>query len=299
MYKTPEIASQVTLLPLERFRVDAAILFSDILVIPEAMGLKLQFDENKGPVFKNFVRNIEDIHTLKEPLVEESLQYVFETIAITKKEIRNDQVLIGFSGAPWTLACYMVEGKGSQGFNEIKKMRYQNIDALKLLLEKISNMVIYYSREQIRSGIEVIQLFDTWAGILDEASFVSLVIPYLKKIISAIKTENIPVIYFAKVTSTWLPHLDSIGADVISIDWRSSLSYARKILGKHVALQGNLDPMILHASPDTVRKLTKRMIHEHGKTTGYIANLGHGISPDTPPENVEIFVNTVLEEGAF
>ena len=249
MYKTPEIASRVTLLPLERFRVDAAILFSDILVIPEAMGLKLKFDENKGPVFENFIRNINDIHALKEPSVEESLKYVFETITITKKEIRGDQVLVGFTGAPWTLACYMVEGKGSQDFNEIKKMRYQNIDALKLLLEKISNMVIHYSRAQIKSGVEVIQLFDTWAGIMDEAAFVSLIIPYLKKIISAIQTENIPVIYFSKATSAWFSHLSTIGADVISIDSKSSLSYARKILGKRIAIQGNLDPMVLHTSP--------------------------------------------------
>ena len=299
MYKTPEIASEVTLLPLKRFPVDAAILFSDILVIPEAMGLKLKFEESKGPIFEDPIRSLHDIYALKEPPAEESLKYVFETIQITKKEINKDQVLIGFTGAPWTLACYMVEGGTSQDFKHIKKMRYQASDTLKLLLEKISKMVIDYSREQIRMGAEVIQLFDTWAGILDEDAFVWLVIPCLKKIITAIKTENVPIIYFSKGTSSWLSHLKSIGADVISIDWQITLSNAKKILDGRAALQGNLDPMALYCPPDQIHTLVKEMINAHGKKTGYIANLGHGIPPDVPPENAEAFINAVLEEGTF
>ena len=309
MYKTPELVAQVTLLPLEVLNVDCAILFSDILVIPEAMGMELHFKEKQGPVFPNPVYEEKDINkliSLNSSDVQEKLGYVTKGIGLVKKNLPSDISLIGFSGAPWTIACYMTEGHSSSNFSKIKCLRYQNPKLLHELLHKISESVIEYAKAQIQAGAEAIQLFDTWAGIIDEEGFVWFILPYIRRIISEIKSMThlpgadsygVPVIYFAKGVSTWLEHIKDIGADVLGLDWGITLDRARKITGDGVALQGNLDPNVLYAEPDAIYRFTKEMIDKHGKKTGYIANLGHGIFPDIPLENARAFVDCVREEG--
>ncbi len=297
MYKNPELVAEVTLLPLKVLSVDAAILFSDILVIPEAMGMELHFEENKGPIFSSPLQTKQDIDGLACANIEESLDYVMKGIRLIKKEISGDTALIGFAGAPWTLACYMTEGKGSAYFHGIKKMRFGYPDQLHCLMEKITESVIEYCKLQIEAGVEVIQLFDTWAGILDELGYQWHVLPYIKKIISSIKKEGVPIIYFARGASVWLSHLKDLGLDVIGVDWGITLARAREILGDRIALQGNLDPSILYSTPECIATFTKEMIGNHGKTTGYVANLGHGVFPDIPFQNVQAFVDTVREEG--
>ena len=297
MYQNPELVTEVTLLPLQVLRVDAAILFSDILVIPEAMGMELHFKENRGPVFSAPLKTKQSIETLQCSHIEESLDYVMKGIHLIKKEISNDTALIGFAGAPWTLACYMTEGESSAYFHEIKKIRFEDPDLLHCLLEKITQSVIDYCNLQIEAGAEAIQLFDTWAGILDEAGYQWYVLPFIKQIISSIKKEGVPIIYFARGISAWLPHLKDVGADVIGIDWGITLARAREILGNDIALQGNLDPSILYSEPECIATFTKEMIGNHGKKTGYVANLGHGVFPDIPFHNVQTFVDTVKKEG--
>ncbi len=297
MYKNPELIKKVTLLPLEVLNLDAAILFSDILVVPEAMGMKLSFEENKGPIFSSPLRTKQSILDLKQPDVENSLAYVMKGIQLIKKKLSDDIALIGFSGAPWTLACYMIEGHSSAYFHTIKKIRFEQPELLHKLMNKISEVVIDYCKLQIEAGVEAIQLFDTWAGILDEEGYQWYVLPYVQKIISQIKKTGIPIIYFARGVAAWLHHLKNIEADVIGIDWGVTLARARNILGDNITLQGNLDPSALYTTPEHISLLTKEMINNHGKKTGYIANLGHGIFPDIPLQNVQAFVNTVKKEG--
>ena len=297
MYKNPEMISEVTLLPLKVLRVDAAILFSDILVVPEAMGMELYFKENKGPVFPSPLKSKEEISRLSCSTARESLGYVMEGIKLVKKDLPQDIALIGFSGAPWTLACYMMEGEGSTYFHAAKNLRFADPELLHLLMNKLTESIITYCKLQIDAGAEAIQLFDTWAGILDQEGYLWNVLPYVKKIILEIKKKDIPIIYFARGAAAWLSHLKDIGADVIGIDWGITLPEARKILGDQIALQGNLDPSALYSSPEHIARLTKEMIGKHGKKTGYIANLGHGVFPNIPFQNVKTFVDTVREEG--
>ncbi len=297
MYKTPEVAAEVTIQPVDIVGVDAAILFSDILVIPEAMGMELQFVEGRGPQFPNPLRNEKQVDALRKIIANDHLPFVMDAIRITRRELQERVPLIGFCGAPWTLATYMIEGGGSKNFKHAKEWRFARPDLLHRLLEKVTEAVIDYCRTKIEAGAQVIQLFDSWAGILDESGFKAFALPYVKRIIDAIRKPEVPVIYFVKGGAIWLEHLMQCQADVLSLDWTVNLGKIRGQVNGKMALQGNLDPTALYASPNTIRQLVKDMLYQYGSGEGHIANLGHGILPDIPVDHAKAFVESVKEES--
>ncbi len=297
MYKTPEAAAAVTLQPVDILGVDAAILFSDILVIPEAMGMELQFTEGKGPVFPDPIRKNEQVSGLRLVEPESDLKFVMDAIRLLRKELNGRVPLIGFSGAPWTLATYMVEGQGSKNFLEIKKWRFANPENLQLLLKKITDAVIAYLKAQTSAGAQALQLFDTWAGILDPQGFREFALPHVKRIIEEVRTPGIPVIYFAKGAGPWLDVLAECGADVLGIDWTMDIGAVRSAVGHRFALQGNLDPTALFSSPQVIRSEVKKILQKFGNGSGHIFNLGHGILPKTPVDNARAFIESVKEES--
>jgi len=296
MCKTPELAAEVTIQPVDILGVDAAIIFSDILVVPEAMGMKLQIIESKGPQLFEPIRNEEDIKKLKKIDPAEELRYVLEAITLTRKELNERVPLIGFSGSPWTLMTYMVEGNSSKNFSEIKKFIYNNQNAAHELLNLISDVVADYLSAQIEAGADAVQIFDTWGGILTEDDFREFSLQYITKTISQIKRNHEPVIIFAKGVHN-LELMKNCGADVISIDWTINIGKARKVLEDKTALQGNLDPTILYAPKEKIKEETKKILNSYGKGNGHIFNLGHGILPDVNPENVKYLVDIVKEES--
>ena len=297
MCKTPELATEVTLQPIDLIGVDAAIIFSDILVIPEAMGMELQMHEGKGPVFPKPIRSESDANELKivDPTVD--LKYVMDAISLTKKELNGRVPLIGFSGAPWTLLTYMVEGRGSKNFAEVKKMIYNNPKLAHKLLSMISDAVTDYLNAKIEAGADALQIFDTWGGILTPNDFNEFSLQYIQKIISKLKRKEEPVIVFAKGVHYNLEGLANIGADVIGLDWTMDLGKVRSHVGDKVALQGNLDPTKLYSSEDSIRKEATKILESFGKGSGHIFNLGHGILPDVPPANAKLLVDFVKEES--
>ncbi len=297
MCKTPELATEVTLQPIDLIGVDAAIIFSDILVIPEAMGMHLDMFEGRGPVFAAPIRSEEDAKALKEidPFVE--LKYVLDAISMTKKELSGRVPLIGFSGAPWTLLTYMVEGQGSKTFSKVKKLIYDNPKLAHTILAKISDAVTVYLNAQIESGADAIQIFDTWGGILTPDDFEEFSLRYIRKIISGIKREDEPIIVFAKGVHFHLNELAQCGADVLGLDWTMDIGDMRRKFGDKIALQGNMDPTILYAKHDRIRKEACKILSAFGKGSGHIFNLGHGILPDVPPENLKALVRFVKEES--
>ncbi len=297
MYKTPELVTLVTLQPVERLGVDAAILFSDILVIPEAMGMDLQFLEHRGPVLARPIREDGHIDALKDVEPEVDLAFVLESIRQVRRELNDRVPLIGFSGAPWTLATYMVEGGSSRHFGQIKRWRFAHPVGLHRLLEKITRAVVAYCRAQIAAGAQAIQLFDSWAGILDATGFNEFALNYVHRIIQQIRTPGVPIIYFARGAGTWLSRLSRCGADVIGLDWQVDLGLARRVLGEKAALQGNLDPTALYAPPPVIRKQVREMLRQYGPGSGHIANLGHGILPDVPVEHARAFIEAVQTES--
>ncbi len=296
MYKNPDLAAKVTLFPFEVMDLDAAILFSDILVLPEAMGMELKFHEGKGPAFTDPIRTQKQIRSLRSISVEQSLHFVAEAIDHVKKELSPEISLIGFCGGPWTLAAYMVEGGNPGNFDHIKSLRYEYPDLLNQLLTKISDLLIDYCHLQIKAGVDAIQIFDTWAGILDENGFLWYTLPHIQRVIGSLKTEGVPIIYFGRNVSQWFQYLRNCGANTLGVDWSISLAEARKLVGDKVALQGNLDPHALYAPIPEIKKMVKEMIssaYSNDNQNGYIANLGHGIFPDTPLEHVQSFVEMV------
>jgi uroporphyrinogen decarboxylase len=297
MYKTPELAAEVTLQPLDIIGVDAAILFSDILVIPEAMGMELHFTEGKGPLFPDPLRSEKQLKALRRVAAEDDLSFVLEAIRLVKKELAGRVPLIGFSGAPWTLATYMIEGGGSKNFRHAKEWRFARPDLLHQLLENITAAVIDYCRAQITAGAQAIQLFDSWAGILDADGYEEFALPYVKRIVENIRRPGAPIIYFPKGGLLWLDKIIDCRADVIGLDWSINLGAARAQVRDQVALQGNLDPTALYAPPEAIRQLVKKMLASYGKGSGHIANLGHGILPDIPVEHAKAFVEAVKEES--
>ncbi len=297
MCKTPELAAEVTIQPIDIINVDAAILFSDILVIPEAMGMHLEMNEGKGPVFPNPIRSIDDAKSLKDIDPTKELKYVLDAITLTKKNLNNRVPLIGFSGSPWTLLTYMVEGKGSKNFSEVKKLIYSNPDLAHAILDKLANTVADYLSAKIEAGCNAVQIFDTWGGILSQKDFEEFSLQYVEKIISQIKRKDEPVIFFAKGVHFKLDKLASIGADVLGLDWTMDLGEVRKQVGNKVAVQGNMDPTVLYANKNYIKKETKRVLSSFGKGTGHIFNLGHGVLPDIDPENVKALVQSVKEES--
>ncbi len=295
--KNPELACEVTLQPLRRFALDAAILFSDILTIPDAMGLGLSFEEGEGPCFASPIRTLAQIETLHLPDVSDQLSYVMEAASLIRKEMPAELPLIGFSGSPWTLACYMIEGRGSRDFKEALTLLYQHPEAMHQLLQKITQVVIAYLIGQVRAGVNALMIFDTWGGLLSSSNFKTFSCDYLSIIVSALKTScpEIPVILFTKGGGLWLPLLAGTGCDALGVDWTCDLGYARAQVGSSVALQGNLDPAVLRASPEVIRREVAKVLQAYGQGSGHIFNLGHGITPDIPPDHVAVLVDAVRE----
>ena len=297
--KTPELATQATLLPVDLLEVDAAILFSDILIPVEAMGMEVVFTEHKGPLFPKPIRSEEEVKKLSIPAIEEKTAFVFEAIRMLRKELSHRLPLIGFSGAPYTLATYMIEGETSRNFNSIKKWMYRSPSLLHHLLEKITQTVIAYVNAQVEAGVEAIQIFDTWAGALSADEYNIFSFPYTRQILAEVKKKGVPTILYINGGGLLLDEMAAAGADVISLDWRSDIRKAREKYGDRVALQGNLDPCILYAEPKTVRAQVKVILEKYGKGSGHIFNLGHGILPDTPFENAKEMIRAVHEESAI
>jgi uroporphyrinogen decarboxylase len=297
MCKTPELAAQVTLQPVDLIGVDAAIIFSDILVIPEAMGMHLEMHEGKGPMFPHPVRTKEDVSRLKQIDPWKDLKYVMDAVSLSKKELNGRVPLIGFSGSPWTLLTYMVEGKGSKNFTIVKKLIYNNPALAHEILNKLAEAVAVYLSAQIEAGVNAVQIFDTWGGILSPRDFEEFSLPYVAKIISLIRRKNEPVIFFAKGVNYDPIKLAAAGADVLGLDWTVEIGKVRNALQGKTALQGNLDPTILYANKDKIRSEVINVLESYGHGNGHIFNLGHGILPDVEPENAKALVDFVKEES--
>ncbi|KTD21344.1 uroporphyrinogen decarboxylase [Legionella londiniensis] len=299
--KNPELACEVTLQPLRRFRLDAAILFSDILTIPDAMDLGLYFAEGEGPNFKKPVRSLSEIEALPVLHAKTDLSYVEQAVRLIRGELPAHLPLIGFAGSPWTLACYMVEGKGSRDFRHILQLLYDDPDALSLLLDKLAQSVSGYLEMQIEAGANALMLFDTWGGILTTRNYQTFSLYYMASIIQYIKQKhsNVPIILFTKGGGLWLHEMAESGCDALGLDWTCDLGGARNKVGEKVALQGNLDPAVLRASPDRIRQQVKEVLDSFGHGSGHIFNLGHGITPDISPDHVEAMINAVHELSPF
>jgi uroporphyrinogen decarboxylase len=295
--KTPALATEVTLQPLERFPLDAAILFSDILTIPDAMGLGLRFAQGEGPVFDRPLKDEKAIHALSVPDPDTELRYVMDAVAEIRKALDNRVPLIGFSGSPFTLACYMVEGRGGTDFRDIKTMLYSRPDLLHQILDKNARAVTAYLNAQIASGAQAVMIFDTWGGALSHSAYQEFSLHYMRQIVAGITREKdnvrIPNIVFTKGGGLWLETIADIGCDAVGLDWTIDIGDARRRVGDKVALQGNLDPSILFASPEVITKEVEKILSSYGHGTGHVFNLGHGISQFTSPENAAALVKAV------
>lgn len=293
--QTPELACEITMMPIRQIGLDAAIIFSDILVVPQAMGIKVEMKNNFGPYIEHPISNKHDIESLDINNVEERLDYVFRAVYLTKKALDNEVPLIGFAGSPWTILCYMVQGSGSKNFAIAKNFCFKNPELAHLLLEKITFVTIRYLKKKILSGVDAIQLFDSWGGVLSHSDYQIFSYPYIKQISDALK-ENSPIIIYPKGCWHSLSAYSKIGASAVGIDWTCSARNARYLTGNNITLQGNFDPSRLFSSKKDIKKHTLSMLNEFGKEK-YIANLGHGILPNTPVENVKTFVKTIKEYG--
>lgn len=293
----PELACEVTLQPVERFPLDAAILFSDILTIPDALGLGLYFEEGEGPRFKKPIRSVSEVRALGTLDPEAELRYVMDAIRLTRRVLDNRLPLIGFSGSPWTLSTYMVEGCSTKTFSRIKGMLYNEPAALHQLLDTLADNVIAYLNAQIAAGAQTVMIFDTWGGALTPTDYRDFSLQYMHKIVDGLTREyegqRIPVILFTKGGCQWLEAMADTGADAIGIDWSTNLSLARERVGDRIALQGNLDPATLYASPEVIREKVGDVLAEFGHGTGHVFNLGHGINPDVNPEHAGALVKAV------
>jgi uroporphyrinogen decarboxylase len=295
--KTPELAAEVTLQPIEILGVDAAILFSDILIPVEAMGMSLEFPEKYGPTLSEPIRNKSAVDRLIVPDTEDDMPFIIETIKILREKLKNKVPLIGFSGAPFTLATYMIEGGSSKNFIHTKKMMFQNNRLFNYLMDKLTLTVISYLSAQIRAGVQAVQIFDTWAGVLTPFDYKESVLPYVKKTISELRKERVPIIYFANDCGGILKEVKKSGADVIGIDWKIDIGDAIKKVGKKVVVQGNLDPCALFLSKEEIEERVKDILWKGEAAKGHIFNLGHGILPETPVDNAIALVEAVHKYG--
>jgi uroporphyrinogen decarboxylase len=293
--QTPELAAEITLQPIDQVGVDAAIIFSDILVIPQAMGLEVLMEEGRGPSLPQTIRTQKDIDALRTGEVEEHLSYVFKALKLTKQELNGRVPLIGFAGAPWTILCYMVEGKGSKTWDKAKEFAYTQPQLAHALLRKITEITIAYLKAQIRAGADTVQVFDSWAGALGPADFRTYAQPYLMQIADAVSPEA-PVILFPKGSWYALKDLSQSSASGLGIDWCIEPRVARELTGSRITLQGNFDPAKLLAPVAEIKKSVKEMIQAFSKNA-YIANLGHGITPNVPVDHARAFVDAVKESG--
>ncbi len=292
----PALATEVTLQPLERFPLDAAILFSDILTIPDAMGLGLSFTEGEGPRFARTVRDEASITALAVPDMAK-LRYVFDAVAQIKRALKDRLPLIGFAGSPFTLACYMIEGGGSPDFANVRRMAHARPDLLARLVATNTRAVTAYLNEQIASGADAVMMFDTWGGLLTTDAYRSMSLSPMREVIAGLVRagggNTIPSIVFTKGGGAWLPEIAGIGAAAVGLDWTVDIAAARRSVGDRVALQGNLDPIVLLTDPETVAREATKILHAAGPAPGHVFNLGHGIVPGTPPDNVTVLVETV------
>ena len=297
--KSPEMACEVALQPLERYDFDAAILFSDILTIPDAMGQGLYFEEGEGPRFKKVIRTAADVEKLSTISAQSDLAYVMDAVSLTRKELNGSVPLIGFSGSPWTLATYMIEGGGSKDFRVAKEFMYNNPEAMHLLLDKLAEAVTDYLNSQIRAGAQAVQIFDTWGGILTTSSYLTFSLRYMQKIVANLVKNNdgnqVPIILFTKNGGLWLESIADVGAQAVGLDWTIEIGQARKRIGQTCALQGNMDPSILYASPTVIRAEVGNILDGFGAGNGHVFNLGHGITPEVNPDHVNAFVDAVHE----
>ncbi len=292
MCKTPELAAEVTLQPVRRFDLDAAIIFSDILLPLEKMGAALTFSDAGGPSIERPVRSKEDVESLKALDVEEDLPYVLNAIEQTRTELDGTVPLIGFSGAPFTLASYLIEGGGSKHYQPTKTLMHTETAIFQLLMNKLTDMAIEYLNAQVRHGAQAVQVFDSWIGILSTQDYGEYVLPHMKRLFASLD-RSVPSIHFGVDTFHLLPLMHEAGGDVIGVDWRLPIDEAWALLGKDSAIQGNLDPVALFGSRDSIEKQVKDIIGRAGGVNGHIFNLGHGILPGTPVENVEFLVDYV------
>ncbi|HEX5121963.1 MAG TPA: uroporphyrinogen decarboxylase [Rhodanobacteraceae bacterium] len=295
--KTPELACEVTLQPLDRFALDAAILFSDILTIPDAMGLGLHFVEGEGPKLAHPLRSAADIGKLGVPDAERDLGYVMDAVRLIRRELNDRVPLIGFAGSPWTLACYMIEGEGSASFARAKALAWDDPKLMHTLLGTLARSVATYLAGQAAAGAQALMVFDTWGGLLGPAQFREFSLRWLGEIVAQLKTDpaarDLPIILFSKGANAHLEALADTGCAGLGVDWTISIGDARKRVGNRVALQGNLDPVALAASPDAIKREVRAVVDDFGAHPGHVFNLGHGITPDIKPESVALLVDTV------
>ncbi|AKX45225.1 uroporphyrinogen decarboxylase [Thiopseudomonas alkaliphila] len=298
----PEFACEVTLQPLERYPLDAAILFSDILTIPDAMGLGLYFETGEGPRFRNVVDTPEAIEALPIPDANDDLGYVMDAVRTIRRELNGRVPLIGFAGSPWTLATYMVEGGSSKDFRKCKALMYNNPQAMHMLLDKLAQSVTSYLNAQILAGAQAVQIFDSWGGSLSDVAYQTFSLAYMQKIVDGLIREHegrrVPVILFTKGGGLWLESMADTGVEALGLDWTCDIGSARQRVGDKVALQGNMDPSVLYASPDSIRDEVARILASYGTGTGHVFNLGHGITPQVDPEHAGAFINAVHELSA-
>ncbi len=299
--KNKDLACEVTLQPLRRFNLDAAILFSDILTIPDAMGLGLYFSEGEGPRFERPVRNEKDIDNLFVPDPADKLRYVTDAVSLIRTELEGDVPLIGFSGSPWTLSTYMVEGSSSKDYRYVKGMMYENPSAMHRLLGTLAQSVASYLNAQIEAGAQAVMIFDTWGGVLTPHTYREFSLAYMQQIVSQLKRHHdgatIPVTLFTKGGAQWIEAIADAGCDALGLDWTIDIDDAKRRVGSQVALQGNLDPCILYATPETIRAAVKDVIARFGNDVGHVFNLGHGIHQSVDPERLAVLIDAVHEFG--
>lgn len=298
----PEMACEVTLQPLERYPLDAAILFSDILTIPDAMGLGLYFETGEGPKFRKPVRSEADVDALSVIKPEQDLPYVINAVKTIYRELNGRVPLIGFSGSPWTLATYMIEGESSRDFRRAKEMLYDQPEVMHKLLDVLAQSVTVYLNAQIIAGAQAVQIFDTWGGALSHAAYQEFSLNYMQKIVSGLIRENngrqVPVILFTKGGGQWLEQLANTGATALGLDWTTDIGLARTRVGNKVALQGNMDPTILYAKPERICTEVAAILASYGKGSGHVFNLGHGITPEVDPAHAGAFIHAVHDLSA-
>ncbi len=297
--RNAELACEVTLQPLRRYPMDAAILFSDILTIPDALGLGLYFEEGEGPRFHKTVRSEEDLAGLNDIRAEDDLGYVMNAVSTIRRELNGSVPLIGFTGSPWTLATYMVEGGSSRDFRNVKAMAFDKPELMHALLARLADEVADYLVAQVNAGAQALQIFDTWGGTLSNAAYREFSLKYMQRIIARLPTEadgrRVPVIVFTKGGGQWLESIADCGAQAVGLDWTTDIGQARARIGDKVALQGNMDPATLYASPERIREEVAAILTSYGHGSGHVFNLGHGITPGVDPDNVTAFVDAVLE----
>ena len=299
--QTPELACEVALQPLRRYPFDAAILFSDILTIPDALGQGLYFEEGEGPKFRKVIRSPADVEQLPDVHVPGELSYVTDAVSLIRRELAGSVPLIGFSGSPWTLATYMIEGGGSKDFQVTRQFMYNHPEAMHLLLGKLADAVTDYLNAQINAGAQAVQIFDTWGGVLTAHGYLEFSLGYMKRIVESLIRESegrpVPVILFTKNGGQWLESIAGSGCDAVGLDWTIDIGEARRRIGAGAALQGNMDPSVLYASPAVIEAEVASILAGFGEGDGHVFNLGHGVTPQVNPDNVAVFVDAVHEHS--